>query len=156
MREHIIMPYVGIGPLRFGMTRDEVHQLIGDPLSIDKSWCSEELTEYWNNNGLQLSYSEMDETLLEISLYPNLHNVQLNGLNLFEVPGTHAFKVLHDWDNAPLTIAGVSIFLKLGLAVNGFIHDDDGAKSVTAFAKGRWDEWPPKENEALSSETFTK
>jgi hypothetical protein len=60
-------------------------------------------------------------------------------------PGTLAFKVLHDWDDAPLTIVGVSIFLKLGLAVNGFFHDDDGTKSVTAFAKGRWDEWPPKE-----------
>ncbi|QDD63073.1 hypothetical protein EJD96_02390 [Herbaspirillum seropedicae] len=145
MEEHIIMPYVGVGPLRFGMTRDEVHQLIGDPLSIDKSGGSEELTEYWSNNGLQLTYSEMDETLLEISLYPNLQNVQLNGLDLFGVPGTHAFKLLHDWDNAPLTIVGVSIFLKLGLAVNGFFHDDDGAKSVTAFAKGRWDDWPPKE-----------
>lgn len=138
------------------MTRDEVHQLIGNPLSIDKSGGSEELTEYWSNNGLQLTYSEMDETLLEISLYPNLQNVQLNGLNLFEVPGTHAFKLLHDWDNAPLRIFSVSIFLKLGLAVNGFLHDDDGAKSVTAFAKGRWDDWPSKKNEALSSETFTK
>jgi len=145
MREHIVISYVGVGPLRFGMTRDEVHQLIGNPLSIDKSGGSEELTEYWSNNGLQLTYSEMDETLLEISLYPNLQNVQLNGLNLFEVPGTHAFKLLHDWDNAPLTIFGVSIFLKLGLAVNGFLHDDDGAKSVTAFAKGRWDDWPSKE-----------
>jgi len=145
MREHIILPYVGVGPLRFGMNRDEVHQLIGDTLSIDKSWCSEELTEYWSNNGMQLTYSEMDATLLEISLYPSLQKVQLNGLNLFEVPGTLAFKVLHNWDDAPLTIVGVSIFLKLGLAVNGFFHDDDGAKSVTAFAKGRWDEWPPKE-----------
>ncbi|MGC4244194.1 MAG: hypothetical protein QM686_18460 [Herbaspirillum sp.] len=150
------MSYVGVGPLRFGMTRDEVHQLIGNPLSIDKSGGSEELTEYWSNNGLQLTYSEMDETLLEISLYPNLQNVQLNGLNLFEVPGTHAFKLLHDWDNAPLRIFSVSIFLKLGLAVNGFLHDDDGAKSVTAFAKGRWNDWPSKKNEALSSETFTK
>lgn len=156
MREHIVMSYVGVGPLRFGMTRDEVHQLIGNPLSIDKSGGSEELTEYWSNNGLQLTYSEMDETLLEISLYPNLQNVQLNGLNLFEVPGTHAFKLLHDWDNAPLRIFSVSIFLKLGLAVNGFLHDDDGAKSVTAFAKGRWNDWPSKKNEALSSETFTK
>jgi len=156
MEEHIIMSYVGVGPLRFGMTRDEVHQLIGNPLTIDKSGGSEELTEYWSDNGLQLTYSEMDETLLEISLYPNLQNVQLNGLNLFEVPGTQAFKLLHDWDNAPLTIVGVSIFLKLGLAVNGFFHDDDGAKSVTAFAKGRWNDWPQKKNEALSSETFTK
>jgi hypothetical protein len=146
MREHIIMSYVGVGPLKFGMTRDEVHQILGEPLSADKSWCSEELTEYWSENGLQLTYSETDERLLEISLYPNLPNVQLNGLKLFEVPGAYAFKVLHDWDDAPLTIAGASIFLKLGLAAGGFLDDDDNDKSVTVFAKGRWDDWPSEEN----------
>jgi hypothetical protein len=146
MQEHIIMSYVGVGPLKFGMTRQEVHQILGEPLSVDKSWYSEELTEYWSENGLQLTYSETDERLLEISLYPNLPNVQLNGLKLFEVPGRYAFKVLHDWDNAPLSRTGTSVFLKLGLAAGGFLYDDDDTKSVTAFAKGRWDDCPSEEN----------
>ncbi|QJQ00521.1 hypothetical protein C798_09820 [Herbaspirillum rubrisubalbicans Os34] len=141
MQEHIITSYVGVGPLKFGMTRDEVHQILGEPLSVDKSWCSEELTEYWSENGLQLTYSETDERLLEISLYPNLQNVQLNGLKLFEVPGRYAFKVLHDWDDAPLAIAGATIFLKLGLAAGGFLHDDDDDKAIAVFAKGRWDDF---------------
>ncbi|MGC8159907.1 hypothetical protein ACP3WZ_25615, partial [Salmonella enterica] len=80
--------------------------------------------EFWNENGLQLTFSETGERLLEISLSPNLPDVQLNGLKLFEVPGAHAFKVLHDWDNAPLSIAGANIFLKLGLAAGGFLYDD--------------------------------
>ncbi|WP_081585491.1 hypothetical protein [Herbaspirillum rubrisubalbicans] len=146
MQEHIITSYVGVGPLKFGMTREEVHQILGAPLSANKSWCSEELTEYWSENGLQLTYSETDERLLEITLYPNLQNVQLNGFKLFDVPGAYAFKVLHDWDDAPLTIAGASIFLKLGLAVSGFLREDNGDKAVAAFAKGRWDDWPPEEN----------
>ncbi|WP_044529009.1 hypothetical protein [Herbaspirillum sp. B65] len=146
MQEHIIMSYVGVGPLKFGMTREEVHQILGAPLSVEKCRFLEELTEYWSENGLQLTYSETDERLLEISLYPNLPNVQLNGLKLFEVPGAYAFKVLHDWDDAPLTIAGASIFLKLGLAAGGFLDDDDNDKSVTVFAKGRWDDWPSEEN----------
>lgn len=76
---------------------------------------------------------------------PNLEDVQLNGLKLFEVPGVYAFKVLHDWDDATLTIAGVTIFLKLGLAAGGFLEDDDSDKAVTAFAEGRWDDWPPEQ-----------
>ncbi|NQE49595.1 hypothetical protein [Herbaspirillum rubrisubalbicans] len=140
MREHIIMSYVGVGPLKFGMTRDEVHQILGTPLSEKKCRFFDESTEYWSEKRLQLTFSDTGDGLLEISLYPNLPNVQLNGLKLFEVPGAYAFKVLHDWDDAPLTRAGTSIFLKLGLAAGGFLHDDDFDKSVTAFAKGRWDE----------------
>ncbi len=141
MQEHIIMSYVGVGPLKFGMTRGEVHQLLGAPLFTKKSQFFEESREFWSENGLQLTYSETDERLLEISLYPNLQNVQLNGLKLFEVPGRYAFKVLHDWDDAPLAIAGATIFLKLGLAAGGFLHDDDDDKAIAVFAKGRWDDF---------------
>ncbi|MCP1571850.1 hypothetical protein J2S30_000229 [Herbaspirillum rubrisubalbicans] len=139
MQEHIITSYVGVGPLKFGMNRGEVHKILGKPLSVEKSLFSEEAKEFWSENGLQLTFSETGERLLEISLSPNLPDVQLNGLKLFEVPGAYAFKVLHDWDDAPLTIAGATIFLKLGLAAGGFLDDDDSEKSVTAFAKGRWD-----------------
>lgn len=139
MQEHIITSYVGVGPLKFGMTKGEVHKILGEPLSVEKSLFSEETKEFWSENGLQLTFSETGESLLEISLSPNLPDVQLNGLKLFEVPGAHAFKVLHEWDNAPLSIAGANIFLKLGLAAGGFLEEDDNDKSVTVFAKGRWD-----------------
>ncbi|QJQ00522.1 MULTISPECIES: hypothetical protein [Herbaspirillum] len=140
MQEHIIMSYVGVGPLKFGMTRGEVHQLLGAPLFTKKSQFFEESREFWSEKRLQLTFSDTGDGLLEISLYPNLPNVQLNGLKLFEVPGAYAFKVLHDWDDEPLSKTGTSVFLKLGLAAHGFLYDDDGTKSVTAFAKGRWDE----------------
>ncbi|MCP1571851.1 hypothetical protein [Herbaspirillum rubrisubalbicans] len=146
MQEHIIMSYVGVGPLKFGMTRDEVHQILGAPLSVKKSRFFEESREYWSAKRLQLTFSDTGDGLLEIGLSPNLSNVQLNGLKLFEVPGAYAFKVLHDWDDAPIIIAGATIFLKLGLAAGGFLDDDDSDKSVTVFAKGRWDDWPSEEN----------
>ncbi|WP_044531016.1 hypothetical protein [Herbaspirillum sp. B65] len=145
MQEHIITSYVGVGPLKFGMTRGEVHQLLGAPLSTKKSRFFDESREYWSENGLQLTFSDAGDGLVEIGLSPNLPNVQLNGLKLFEVPGAYAFKVLHDWDDAPLSRTGTSVFLKLGLAAGGFLYDDDDTKSVTAFAKGRWDDLPSEE-----------
>lgn len=140
MQEHIIMSYVGVGPLKFGMTRDEVHKILGAPLSVKKSRFFDESREFWSENGLQLTFSDTGEGLLEIGLYPNLPNVQLNGLKLFEVPGAYAFKVLHGWDDAPLTRTGATIFLKLGLAAGGFLDDEGSDKSVVAFTRGRWDE----------------
>ncbi|MBP1317044.1 hypothetical protein [Herbaspirillum sp. 1130] len=145
MQEHIITSYVGVGPLRFGMNRYEVHQILGTPLSTKKSRFFDESRDYWNENGLQLTFSETDDGLLEIGLSPNLPNVQLNGLKLFEVPGAYAFKVLQDWDSAPLSKTGTSIFLKLALAAGGFLYEDDSDKSVTVFAKGRWD-WLSQKN----------
>ncbi|ALU90981.1 hypothetical protein [Herbaspirillum rubrisubalbicans] len=140
MQEHIITSYVGVGPLKFGMTREEVHQILGAPSSTKKSRFFNESREYWSDNGLQLTFTDTGDGLVEIGLSPNLPNVQLNGLKLFEVPGRYAFKVLHDWDDAPLARTGTSIFLKLGLAVHGFLEDYDDDKAVAAFAKGRWDD----------------
>jgi hypothetical protein len=145
MREHFITSYVGVGPLKFGMTRGEVHNILGVPLLTKKCQFFDESTEYWSEKRLQLTFSDANDGLVEISLYPTLPNVQLNGLKLFEVPGAHAFKVLHDWDDAPLLITGTSVFLKLGLAVSGFLDRDTGGKAVAAFAKGRWDDWPTEE-----------
>lgn len=140
MREHVITSYVGVGPLKFGMTRDEVHQILGKPQFSKKSRFFEESREFWNDNGLQLTFSETGDGLLEIGLCSNLANVQFNGIKLFEVPGADVFKALHDWDDAPLARTGTSVFLKLGLAVHGFLDDDDSDKAVAAFIKGRWDE----------------
>ncbi|MBN9357074.1 MAG: hypothetical protein J0I15_11520 [Herbaspirillum huttiense] len=145
MREHIITSYVAVGPLKFGMNRGEAHKILGAPLSAKKCQFFDESTEYWSEKRLQLTFSDADDGLVEISLYPNLPNVQLNGLKLFEVPGAHAFKVLHDWDDAPIMIAGTTIFLKLGLAAGGFGGHDDSNKSVAVFAKERWDDWPTEE-----------
>ena len=140
MQEHIITSYIGVGPLKFGMTKGEVYTILGEPLSVEKSLFSEESKEFWSENGLQITFSEKGERLLEISLSPNLPDVQLNGLKLFEVAGAYAFRVLHGWDDAPLIRTGATIFLKLGIAAGGFLDDEDSDKSVVAFTKGRWDE----------------
>ncbi|QJQ02851.1 hypothetical protein C798_22245 [Herbaspirillum rubrisubalbicans Os34] len=140
MQEHIITSYVGVGPLKFGMNRDEVHKILGAPSSTKKSRFFEESRDFWRERGLQLTFSDTGDGLVEIGLSPNLPNVQFNGLKLFEVSGTDAFKVLHDWDDAPLARTGASIFLKLGLAVHGFLEDYDDDKAVAAFANGRWDD----------------
>ena len=139
MQSYIITSYIGVGPLKFGMKRTEIHNLIGAPQRTRKSRFSGESTDFWHDNGLQLTFSESIEELVEISLYPNLPHVELNGIKLFEEPGMQVISALRNLDNSPLEKVGVTIFLKIGLSLTGFLSGDDDQKSVSAFINGRWD-----------------
>jgi hypothetical protein len=55
-----INPHVGIGAIRFGMTRDEVNKILGEPdetelFSLEEE--DEELTETWHYDELEISMS---------------------------------------------------------------------------------------------------
>lgn len=143
MKNYFITPYVGVDSLKFGMKRADVYTILGTPQHTKKSRFSNELTDYWSDNGLQLTFSGIDGHLLEISLYPNLPNVELKEIKLFEEPGRQAYEKLCDSDGDPRETVGVTIFFKYGLATTGFLNEDDDQKSVTAFAAGRWDKNDP-------------
>ena len=68
MQEHIINSYVGVGALKFGMTRGEVHNILGVPLLTKKCQFFDESTEYWSEKQLQLTFSDTDDGLVEIIL----------------------------------------------------------------------------------------
>jgi hypothetical protein len=53
-----ITPYVGLGPLRFGLTRSEVRALLGDQLSVVKKWPYTNETDAYNGLGLLLEYDK--------------------------------------------------------------------------------------------------
>ncbi len=139
MQTYIITSYVGVGPLKLGMQRTSIHNAIGAPLRTKKSRFSSESTDFWNDNGLQLTFLEPSEELVEICLYPNLKNVEFGGIRLFEEPGPGVMNALRNLDNSPLEKVGITIFLQLGLSVTGFLNDDDDQKSVSVFIDGRWD-----------------
>lgn len=134
MTDYEITSYVGVGDLKFGMKRADVHQLLGSPDSSETDNDSNESTDYWQDDSLQLNFSE-DGDLIEISLYANLKNVKFKGMNLFEEPGIDVMKSLKALDNTFIEEVGIYTFPGLGLAVTGFL-DADEYKSVTAFKAG--------------------
>jgi hypothetical protein len=144
MNNYIITPYVGVDSLEFGMKRPDTHKILGAPQHTRKSRFSKEVTDYWNDNGLQLTFSETEGELLEISLYPNLPSVELSGFKLFEEPGRQIYKNLCGLDGDPRETVGITILFKYGLAMTGFLNEDADQKSVTAFEAGRWDKKDPK------------
>jgi hypothetical protein len=76
IREDIkdILPGEGLGKIRFGMSREEVKSIIGEPDEVDNYSYSEEeesLTEAWHYDVLNLSLSfdeEYDWELMTISV----------------------------------------------------------------------------------------
>lgn len=89
-----IKPGYGLGVLKFGMTRDEVKLLLGEPSYIDKyshSDSDEDLTESWEYEKLFLSLSfdeEEDWRLLLISVSSDFYELEgksLIGLNQEEL-----------------------------------------------------------------------
>lgn len=143
MESYPIYPYVGVGDLKFGMHRAAVHALLGPPIRQKKSRFSDEVTDFWNGNGLQLVFSSPQGKLLEISLYPNLNDVTLDGAEILSAPGRRVYDQLCKADGSSRQTVGVTVLLKLGIAITGFLNDDSDDKSVTAFALGRWSESDP-------------
>lgn len=53
----IIQPYIGIGAIRFGMTRQQVRQVINQPVESFLRHSTDELpTDYFENLGLYVEY----------------------------------------------------------------------------------------------------
>jgi hypothetical protein len=92
--------------------------------------------------------------LAEVALYSGVGEVVLDGLSLFSMPAAEAFSRLVALDGSPKASLGVTVMLNLGIAVTGFVDDDAGQKSVTAFARGRWDD-PTLELQPLTSSNKT-
>ncbi len=98
-----IMPGIGLGALRFGNTREEVKETIGEADEIEKYSLDEfdsDDTEAWHydNQGLSLSFDEDDDWKLS-SIAVSKKDYLLNGISLVGI-SVQDFKNLcekHSW-----------------------------------------------------------
>lgn len=134
-----IKPYLGAGPLRFGKTRKQVEDVLSPPDKTKRTTFRNETQEFRRDNVLQTVYMAAEDTLVEISFYGN-QSVAFEAMDLFQTPGTEVIRRLSEADGKPLETVGIVVFLKLGIAMTGLLQEDEpGQKSISVFAKGRWD-----------------
>jgi hypothetical protein len=137
--EFDLKSYFGAGPLRFGMTRKQVEDVLGPPDKTKRTPFRNETQEFRRESGLQTVYSAQGEALVEISLYGN-QSVAFEDLDVFHTTGTKVIKHLAEADGKPLETVGILVFLNLGITLTGFFQEDEpGQKSISIFVKGRWD-----------------
>ena len=136
-----IVPYVGAGPLKLGMTQADAYVILGEPELVRKDTDGpvELVTMYWQDNGLQLIFDVKDDSLVSISFYSNIQNVILDG----QIIDWHNTKDLYSYlvkaDRTAKKVFSITVFFEKGVSVGSLDTDDISTKSITVFAHGQFD-----------------
>lgn len=138
MKYYEIFPHVGVGDLRFGISPSTAKVILGKPRFSDFNTDTGTTTQYWENNGLQLEFSKDDEKLISISMYSNINNIKIPGITFDWNTSKSTYSSLIKSDTSAMKTVGITVFFKYGIAVAGFLGEDSGDKSITAFSKGQW------------------
>lgn len=103
-----IKPGIGLGNLKFGMTKAEVKLMLGEPSFIDNyshSDSDEDLTESWDYEDLELSLSfdEEEDWRLTMMSITSKH-YQLEGISLIGMKEKYLLQKLETFDLGSLDL----------------------------------------------------
>ncbi len=103
-----IKPGVGLGNLKFGMTKAEVKLMLGEPTFIDKYSHSDsdvDLTESWDYEELELSLSfDEDEDWRLTMMSVTSKHYQLEGISLIGMKEKYLLQKLETFDLGALDV----------------------------------------------------
>jgi hypothetical protein len=130
-----VLPHVGVGPFRFGMTADEAKGVAGPPKRSLKTPSRELKLNY---DDFVLVFSDA-KGLVEATFTPQARLI-VGGADLFRdaAPLQH----LASLDSSPLESVGILYFPKLGITLSGFHNADP--RTATVMCQGRLDDLLPK------------
>ena len=129
-----LQPYEGAGPLRFRMTREEVHGLLGAP---NRSWSTRcgNVAESWPE--VVIRYETEAQCIIEIE-FKSTARIEYQGINLFE--DSTAFRRIVALDGAALQGTGTVVLLRLGISTGEDLADATSSdRTVCLFKRGLWD-----------------
>ena len=144
MRTFDIQPYVGALPIRFGMTRAEVHALLGAPddSSPPTRWSG--ICDWWEEYCLNLGYDEK-ETVAHFGFSPGNYGLLLCGSPLWSAsehpdPNPSLLRL----DPNPIETLGFLMFDQLGVSTCGFHDDDRAQRGLTLYPRDANDKFLEK------------
>jgi hypothetical protein len=130
-----IRPFEGVLPIRFGLSRPRVVEILGAPDSSD-----EQVDSWGRTLDVNIGYDELG-AVNQLGLGPGEYELTIGG-QLFWTPHRHpdpnpTFLAL---DPEPLERVGFLVFTKLGIATTGYHDDDPGQYAISVYPRGAWDE----------------
>ncbi|WP_333682215.1 hypothetical protein [Dyella sp.] len=131
-----IVPYISVGPIRFGMSPKEVDAILGKPKVVTRSRYSRELVHYYGN-AVRVSFTVDGNKVVEVGLRDEV-DVSIEGIALFPFSSNRYMDALK-LDGSPYETVGFVVLVNLGVTLGGFHDNDESQRAITAFAKGRWD-----------------
>lgn len=136
-----ILPYVGVGALRFGMTPAQTRQILAAPRFSRRD--AHRLREMHGVGGPALTFKAVagseEPELAEIGFSKAATGITYRGTDLFASEGEAVIRKLFGDDPEPMEISGTLVFRKLGVSLTGFHSGPEANKAATAFAPGTWD-----------------
>jgi hypothetical protein len=141
--EFELFPYVGAGPLKFGMSPTQVEKLLGEP---DKHRLTHKgnREDHWGS--LVVGYSKDDGYKMNhIGFFRDMVGVRYGDLKIFREPYDmryqhHVLRTLCAEDGKPLLSYGFVVLLNLGFALTGFQDEEEDDLAFAMFPKGGWDD----------------
>jgi hypothetical protein len=112
-RAFTIQPHQGAFPLTLGMSRPEVHELLGKPGSVSRN------IEWFFENGLQIEYKQGRTVFIQVSRGCGL-TARYKGVDLLKLPATKAVALVSkeaDYDGEHWELGYTYRFPKLALTL---------------------------------------
>jgi hypothetical protein len=131
-----IVSFVGMGPIKFGMTPDVVAKILGSPEDVEEGKSS--IAEFRELDEPIVRYK--DGVVAQIEAFYDVKNVRLRGINLFSDNGKEVMRQLEDLNGGAEICVGIVLFRNIGLTAGRLDEGVSGEHSVCAFRRGHWDD----------------
>jgi hypothetical protein len=131
-----IQPYIGALPITFGMRREEVHRLLGEPESSFPIWDGSGVSEHYAQARYNIGYDN-DGIVNHLGFSPGGAELSIQGRPIWTLTEQRdPNPMLLALDPAPVEHVGFWIFLQIGVTSTGFHGDDASQRAVTVFPRG--------------------
>ncbi|WP_311273689.1 MULTISPECIES: hypothetical protein [unclassified Rhizobium] len=133
----LIDSFSGIGPIKFGMTPEDVATHIGAPDRSRRGLRPDAFSEHRGIKAPIVRYR--GNRVREIEAFYDIGVVMFRGISVFETNGLKVFRALEELNGGAAISVGIILFEKLGLTAGRLDEGPPTGHSVTAFASGTWD-----------------
>jgi hypothetical protein len=131
-------------PLRFGMTVEDSHSLLGAPQNISTIWDKTGFSHSWDVPNLNIGFSN-ENALKHVGFVPGGCSGSLNGTCIWTRESyVDPNPILLRFDPNPRECYGVLVYLEIGITTTGFHDDDPSERSLCIFTSGAYDDLRPK------------
>ncbi|POO53900.1 hypothetical protein [Agrobacterium rosae] len=132
----LIDSFSGIGPIKFGMTPEDVAIHIGAPDGSRRGLRPDTFSEHRGTKAPVVRYR--GNRVREIEALYDIGVVMLRGISVFGTNGLEVLRALEELNGDAAISVGIILFDKLGLTVGRLDEGPPTGHSVTAFASGTW------------------
>lgn len=135
-----IIPYIGALPLRFGMTTEDAHSLLGTPQNTSTIWDKTGFSHSWADPNLNIGFSN-ENALNHVGFIPRGCCVSLKGTCIWTREScVDPNPILLRFDPHPRECYGFLVYHEIGITTTGFHDDDPSQHSLCIFTRGAYDD----------------